>query len=127
MNDNNQYLEKIFFQEKKVTVTQSRYIIEDKTFVVRNISSVSLDKVIKSRIGALILIIAGITIFFLWEPFWIGIVLTVVGCIWLIFIRDEFAVKIGTNGGEVNSLISKDKAFIEKVVKALNDAIVYRG
>ena len=37
----NQNEEKIFFQQNNVLVSQSRLVIGDKTYVLRNISSVS--------------------------------------------------------------------------------------
>ena len=40
--------EKIFYQDKNVTVTQSRFVVDGKTYAMRNISSVTNFKIKKS-------------------------------------------------------------------------------
>ncbi len=56
-----------------------------------------------------------------------GAILLVSGIIWLTSIKDEYAVRISTNAGETNSLVSKDKSYIQEIVDALNEAIINRG
>ncbi|MDO3641277.1 DUF6232 family protein [Mucilaginibacter sp. L3T2-6] len=56
-----------------------------------------------------------------------GLIFTALGIIILFAIKNEFAVRISTNSGESNSIISKDKTYIQKIVNALNEAIIHRG
>jgi hypothetical protein len=116
----------IFYQDNNVTVTQSRFIASGKIYSMRNISSVSILKIEKSKIGAIVLIVVGI-ISFTSEMELIGLILTLIGGVWIYNIKDEYAVRISTNAGEANSLIHNNQAYIQKIVTALNDAIIYRG
>ncbi|MAB38696.1 MAG: QacE [Aequorivita sp.] len=127
METNEQHQEKMFYQDSTVTVTQSRYIAGSKTYAMRNISSVSLFKIDKSRTGAILLLIVGILLLFFEGIRVVGVILAILGGIWLFSIKDEYSVRISTNAGEANSLVSKDQAYIQKVVNALNDAIIHRG
>jgi len=119
--------EKVFFKDSTVTVTQSRYICSGKTYAMRNISSVSIFKIEKSRKGAIVLLIVGILLLIPEGTRIIGLILAVLGGIWVYTIKDEYAVRISTNAGEANSLVDKDEAYIQKIVDALNDAIVQGG
>jgi len=119
--------EKLFYKDQNVTVTQSRYVTNSKTYTMRNISSVHVFEIIKSRtlpiamiiIGGLMLLADGTRI--------VGGVILLIGILILAFIKNEFAVRISTNSGEANSIVSRDKVYIQKIVDALNDAIIHRG
>lgn len=91
---------------------------------MRNISSVYIFEIIKSKNKALLLIIVGFILLFSKEIFWLGIIILILGFWW---IKNEYAVRISTNAGEVNSIISKDRDYIQKIVNALNEAIIHRG
>lgn len=121
--------EKVFYKDLNVKVTQSRYITENKAYAMRNISSVSINTIKGCRFCARVVIITGLIAFFIPNDFQIliGVTLIVLGIIWHVSIKDEYAVRIGTNAGESNSIISKDQDYIKKIVAALNEAIVYKG
>jgi hypothetical protein len=119
--------EKIFYKDDIVMVTQARYIVDNKTYAMRNISSISNHKIEKSRTGAIILLIAGFVLLFIKSIWFVGILFIVFAVISLFLIKDEYSVRIGTNAGEANSLESKDKAYIQKIVEALNEAVIHRG
>ena len=57
----------------------------------------------------------------------IGGLLLAIGIIWHINIRASFTVRISTNSGETDSIISSDEDYIKKNVSALNQAIINRG
>jgi hypothetical protein len=116
-----------FYQDANVTVTQSRYITDSKTYAMRNISSVHIFEIIKSRKLPLILIVIGLLLLFPENSKIVGFLVAAAGVILWFFIQNEFAVRISTNSGEANSIVSKDRAYIEKIVNALNKAIVHRG
>ncbi|KPE50450.1 DUF6232 family protein [Chryseobacterium indologenes] len=116
-----------FYQDGFVTVTQSRYVTESKTYAMRNISSVHVFEIIKSRTKAVLMIIFGLFLLFSKDIFWIGIIIIALGIWWLFSIKNEYAVRISTNAGEANSITSKNRDYIQKIVNALNDAIIHRG
>lgn len=124
MDTNN---ETIFYQNAWVTVTPSRYVTQSKTYTMRNISSVHIFEIIKSKVKAILLILIGLAVVFSKDIFYVGIILIPLGVWWCISIKNEYAVRISTNAGEANSIVSKDKIYIQKIVSALNEAFVHRG
>ena len=119
--------ETTFYQNGLVTVTQSRFVTHSKTYAMRNISSVHIFEIIKSKTKALLTIVLGLFFLFSRDIFWIGLIIIALGIWWFIYIKNEYAVRISTNGGEANSIISKDRKYIQEIVNALNDAIIHRG
>jgi len=116
-----------FYQDVNVTVTQSRYVTNSKTYAMRNISSVHIFEIIKSKTPPIILIILGTLMLFSVDLRIFGFILIALGILILALIKNEFTVRISTNAGEVNSIVSKDRLYVQSIVNALNDAIVYRG
>ncbi len=119
--------ETTFYQDSLVTVTQSRYVTQSKTYAMRNISSVHIFEIVKSKGKAIVLIIFGLFFLFSKDIFWIGLILITLGIVWFVYIKNEYAVRISTNSGEADSTISKNKEYIQKIVNALNEAIIHRG
>lgn len=119
--------ETIFYQDSSVIITQSRYVAYSKTYAMRNISSVHIFEIAKSNTKAILLIIFGIMLLFSKEIFFMGIILIALGVWWYISIKNDYAVRISTNAGEANSIISTDKKYIQTIVNALNQAIIHRG
>lgn len=120
--------EQIFYKDTNVTVTQTRYISGNKTYAMRNISSVSIFRVEQSRLGPKLIFIIGLLVFLISDDIkMLGLILVALGIIWYISIKDLFSVRISTNAGEANTLVSKDEPYIKKVVNALNNAIIHRG
>lgn len=116
-----------FYHDGVVTVTQSRFVTQSKTYAMRNISSVHIFEIQKSRVGPIIMILLGFPFLFSGEIFWLGLIIIASAILWLFYIKNEYAVRISTNSGEANSILSKDRIYIQKIVDALNDAIIYRG
>ncbi|QPH37843.1 DUF6232 family protein [Pedobacter endophyticus] len=119
--------EVMFYQDTNVTVTQSRFVARSKTYAMRNISSVHISEVVKSKTLPVIMIVVGILLLLPSETKIVGSILAVIGIVLILYIKNDFAVRISTNSGEVNSIVSEDKTYIKAIVNALNDAIVYRG
>lgn len=119
--------ETTFYQDSTVTVTQSRFVTQSKTYAMRNISSVHIFEIVKSKMKAILLILIGIPLFFWGKTILIAFILIALGIWWFIYIKNEYAVRISTNAGEANSIVSKDKIYIQKIVNALSDAIIHRG
>jgi len=124
--ENTQVQEKIFYQDNNVIVTQSRFISGGKTYAMSNISSVALFKKTKSRLFQILLIIVGVVLLF-GDNKGYGIALAAIGGIALYLTKDDYIVRITSNAGEADGLISKDQKYIQKVVNAVNSAIIHRG
>ena len=73
------------------------------------------------------MILLGIPVLFLSKIFWVGLILMSLGILLFISVKNEYTVRISTNAGEADSTISKDKEYIQKIVNALNDAMIHRG
>ncbi len=117
----------MFYQDGQIKVTQTRYITHSKTYAMRNISSVHLFEIVKSRRLPAIIITIGILLLFSDEVRLYGIGLLLFGALILFFTKNDFAVRISTNAGEVNSIVSKDRNYILQIVNALNEAIIHIG
>ncbi|QXU41478.1 DUF6232 family protein [Pedobacter sp. D749] len=116
-----------FYQDVNVTVTQSRYVTNSKTYAMRNISSVHIFEIVKSKTAPVLMIIMGVLMLFANDIRILGLIVLVVGILILALNKNEFTVRISTNAGEVNSIVSKDRLYVQNIVSALNDAIVFRG
>ena len=150
----NQNEEKIFFQQNNVLVSQSRLVIGDKTYVLRNISSVSTASncSIKKPSKTFYKILVGIASILLFQkiitiglylevtkevPFsdYVKVVLYIGLIIFSIYTMSKlktqyfysYFVRISSNSGTSDVLNSPDKSYIQKVVDALNQAIIYNG
>ena len=150
----NQNEEKIFFQQNNVLVSQSRLVIGDKTYVLRNISSVSTASncSIKKPSKTFYKILLGISSILLFQkiitiglylevnkevPFsdYVKVVLYIGLIIFSIYTMSKlktqyfysYFVRISSNSGTSDVLNSPDKSYIQKVVDALNQAIIYNG
>lgn len=119
--------EKTFYQDSQVTVTQSRYITHSKTYAMRNISSVHIFEVVKSRKFPVAMIIVGFLMCCSDSALMLGLFILAFGVLLLFLIKNEFSVRISTNAGEANSIVSKDRSYIQQIVNALNEAIIHRG
>ena len=120
--------EKVFFQDKMVKVTQSSFSANGKTYAMRNISSVSIHVTPKNLSGGIMLIVIGmITAYFGGIALFIGLAIIGLGIFALIMAKDDFAVRINSNSGESDALTSTNKSYVQEIVTALRDAIVYRG
>ena len=80
--------ERVFYKDTNVTVTQSRYLAGSKTYAMRNISSVSLYKIKKSRTMPIVLAAIGAMLLFGDGTVALGACLAVVGVVWFLVIKD---------------------------------------
>jgi hypothetical protein len=119
--------EVMFYQDGYVTVSQARFITNSKTYAMRNISSVHIFEIVKSRKWPVIMIVIGFFMLFSDGARIAGFILIALGIGILCAVKNEFAVRISTNSGEANSIVSKDKVYIQGIVNALNEAIIHRG
>ena len=117
--------EKLFFEYEDVKVTNTRFIVEGQTFAMNNITSVKAVEKKPSRIGPLIFILVGITMAF--QAVALGVIFALPGVIWWFFQKTTFHIMLHTSGGETSALKTYQREYVDKVVSALNSAIVHRG
>ncbi|TXF78997.1 DUF6232 family protein [Chryseobacterium sp.] len=118
--------ETVFYHDTNVTVTPVRYVTQSNTYAVRNISSVYIFEIDKSRLKAVLTTLLGIPLLFLGDLFFVGIIMILLGIWWFISIKNEYAVRISTNAGESDSIVSEDKIYIQKIANAVNEAFIQR-
>lgn len=119
--------EKVFYQDKNVTVTQSRFIANGKTFAMRNISSVTNYRIEAGKGFAYFMIFIGFLFLFADSFRVFGGIMIVIGILVIVIQKDTYAVRISSNSGEANALESPDEPYIQKIVDAVNQAMVHRG
>jgi hypothetical protein len=112
-----------FFENSKVIVTQTRFIVAHKVIEIKNISYVKIGTLKSYAAFKLVLVICGFLMMFFKDLRITGIIIFTVSFLSAYFTTDRFSVRISTNSGEVDSLVSKDKDYVEKVVKAINSAM----
>ncbi len=125
--DNSVQKEITFYQDATVQVTPTRYITHSKTYAMRNISSVHIFEIVKSRKAPVLIVLVGLLMLFSAEIRTVGVFVIALGILILFLIKNEFTVRISTNSGEINSIMSKDRAYIQNIVDALNEAIIHIG
>ena len=132
--------EKFFWNSENIKITNARAIFRDTTYALANITSVKLFKQPPSKTPTIILVIvglilggAGLCVFSSGnDPG--GIVILVLGVAAIGFgiyistkAKPNYFVRISSSSGEVDALQSKDRAFIQSIVDAVNQAIIERG
>lgn len=136
--------EKFFYQDKMVWVSNTRVIINNTTYALSNISSVSTYKQ-SAKVGcaALLFILGGfffiggvgaifdkrstIDINALIILICIGISVLAAAIIKFTTGKGKYAVRITSSSGIFDALYSKDYNYINNIVIAINKAIIERG
>ena len=146
-DDNNQSSqgaqeEKVYYDEGNVKITSSRTILDDKTYVLKNISSVTVNTIEHEAepggmgclwVGGGFLALIGLIVAFSGGN--VGVALTffiATGIAFYVAYKfgkgtpawTEYSVRIGSNAGDTDGLISEDKDYIKKIVDAINNAII---
>lgn len=112
-----------FFENNTVIVTQSRFIVESKVYEIKEISSVKVGVTKNYTRTKIIIMIIGFLLMFFKDGRIAGIAIFAVSFLTLYLSQDEFSVKIKAGNNETDGLRSKDKEYIEQVVKAINMAM----
>lgn len=112
-----------FFQNDKVIVTQSRFIVESTVYKIQDISSVKVGVTKNYTRIKIIIMVIGFLLMFFRDGRIAGIAIFSVSFLSLYLLQDEFSVRIRTGNNEINGLKSKDRQYIEQVVKAVNTAM----
>ena len=121
--------ETAFLEANGLTVTNSRFVVNGQTYAMSNVTSVKQGVTPASKVGPIIMIIVGIMFMTGGEagPLLIGLAFIAGGIAWWIKAKPTYSVMLSTSAGEAQALASKDRAYIESVISALNQAIIHRG
>lgn len=117
--------ETTYFEHEGVKVTNARFVVDGQTFTMSNITSVKPLQKKPSRVTPIILIILGV-VAAVYGTYG-GLVLSVVGAVWYAMQKTVYHIMLHTAGGETSALKTYQETYLQKVVTALNNAIVHRG
>lgn len=128
----------IFYSDDQgVRITNARVIVGETTYSLANITS--MRKVISEPWGvALILVgIVGFVGFVAFdEPFalllalvgmFVGVVVLPIGIFWWFGQKPIYQLHLSSASGETTALDTEDKNRVEKIVQAINEAIIQRS
>jgi hypothetical protein len=116
--------EQFFFNHEGVIVTNSRFVSGNQTYAMSNITSVTSFENKPSYASNIFVFLIGLAALAIYPV--VGLICFVAACV-TINKKSSFHIMLSTSGGEVSALESNDKKYIEKVVVALNQAIIARG
>lgn len=117
--------EELVFEEGNVKVTNARFVVSGQTYAMNGVTSVRQFEKKPNRVLPIVIGIIGLATF---AGTVIGafILLGIAVAVWMAM-KTEYSVLLSTAGGEARALSSKDQAYINRVVAALNEAIIKRG
>lgn len=131
-----------YSDEKGVRITPTRLIIPSRlrdegpsTYSMANITSVKTEKRNSNPFFAILIALLGIALIIVGytsDPSLTGIiiagaVLAVAGLAWAILSKPTYHLRISSASGETDALESKDKESVDRVVIAINEALIKRG
>ena len=125
--------EQVFYSDEAgVRVSSTRFIVGATTYALSGITSISAVRYKAKRspaiwtaiIGLLLAVIGFSTTAVLGI---VGIVILAIAVLWFFLIKDNFVVRVHTAGDETDAVVSTDESYINKIISALNDAIIHRG
>ena len=120
--------EKIFLNENNVSVSNARMMCEDQTYAMSGITSVKTYEKKPSKLWAVLMILIGIgSLSSGRDNLIVGVIFIAGGVAWIVRAKPDYSVVLRSASGEEKAYTSKDKDFVNKIVSALNDAIVHRG
>jgi len=117
--------ETTFFVYEGVRVTNTRFVVDGQTYPITNITSVkSYDKKPNRVLPGLLIVLGVLSAL---NGATAGLFVSLIGAIWWAMQKTMYQVKLQTAGGETTAVNSHQEEYVQKVVTALNDAIVHRG
>ena len=127
--------EKVIYEQGDIKITNIRAIFGDKTYTISNITSVAkMEKTTPFSFLPVSIIVFGIafmTISFFNDVNWaimiLGVFMVIGGYFVAMLLRTEYFVQIGSAAGETEAYTSKNIAEIEKIVQAVNQAMIQQG
>ncbi len=128
--------EETIYSDNAVIVTNMRVIIGGTTYALRNITSVKMLFTPPRFVKPILLLIVGLMILFAAffpinanapapaSAYVIAGMMIVGAILWMCSAKTNYHVGLSSASGEIHALSSKNKAYIERVVLSINEAIV---
>lgn len=118
--------DQVFLEENGVTVTEAQLLVPGESFMIRDILRVGVVRKRRSKIPAILLALIGLA---MWVPeseiWWLGYAglgIVAAAWIWARKIKTDHQILLDMVDGEMTALHSQDERWVERIVKALNDA-----
>ena len=118
--------EKVFYNSNDVKVTSTRFIVPGQTYAMAGVTSVRFEKIPPKNGWGITLIVIGLLLLLPEDSRATGAILLIIGIAIVALVKSTYAVALHSASGESRAIVSKDSGFVDEVVRALNDSIVYR-
>jgi hypothetical protein len=118
--------EQEFLNDKSVRVTDTRVVVNDRTFAMGQVTSVRSTIRPPHRLTPVLMLLIGAVIALDKQYLGIGLLAFLIGATWLLLARTRYTVHLKSASGEDEALTSPNQKFVDRVVAAINAAIVYR-
>lgn len=118
--------ERIFFEYEDVKVTNARFINGGQTYVMNNVTSVKPYEKKPSRVWGIIVLAAGVAIM-VDTSFITGLLIAAAAAWYLYQQKTIYHIQLSTSAGETTALVTYQRDYLNRIIAALNDAIVHRG
>jgi hypothetical protein len=116
----------MFLSEQGIVVSSSRFVVGATTYPLAGITSVSSFVIPAKRMAGILLLVLGLIVL-LAGGYVFGAITAAIGILILVVVKPTYVVRMATAGGQVDALVSKDAHYIQRVVGALNQAVIQRG
>ena len=135
----------IYTDGREVTITPFQFIIGRTEYLLEGITKIRFLTLRARRAAPIVLLLLGIVLTILgamykitpgtlsvnmgaFAPadaiiFYIGIILLILGLIWLLRIHDRYSVRITTAEGDKDAIISDNRDYIQQIIDALREAM----
>lgn len=118
--------EQVFFQYEDVKVTNARFINGSQTFAMNNVTSVKPYVKKPSRTGGVLALLFGLFLMFQ-ASLMAGLLISLGAAYYLYQQKTVFKILLSTSAGETTALVTYQREYLNRVIAALNEAIVHRG
>jgi hypothetical protein len=115
--------DKIFYESGNIEVTDKKFIVGSKTYVLSNVTSIDISEgsaTITKVIGSILIVLGALTIIT------IGVIFIIIGII-VFRIKSKYSVLLRTAGNENSAYTSTNKDEIIKIIRALNTSVSYKS
>ncbi|HEV2493295.1 MAG TPA: DUF6232 family protein [Terriglobia bacterium] len=122
-----------YSDDRGVRITNTRLTVDNTTYAMANITSVSIEQEDRSYTRPGLLSLIGLVVLFIGlgtssgAAAVFGLLALVGGVWWAYSLEPDYYVRISSAAGESSTLFTREKAYVEKVVHAIHEAIIHRG
>ena len=122
-----------YSDDRGVQVTNTRIMVANTTYAMANVSAVARNEIRPSYNGAILVVVLGLV--FAVAGFVtgaiplgvLGLLILGAGIWWGISLKPTYDLEIFSASAKSSALRDRDKAYVEKLVGAIHEAIIHRG